>query len=151
MLENLRGLGRVAAIRAHCALEESACSAGDLGSIPGSGRSPGEGEDYPILHSGLENSTDCMTVWSVGSQRVGHDRVTFTHRMLLVTSDRIIHNRLGFCMEGIVSHYAPKKSRAGADLRQRSLQQFNDITMEPVRLCCPALRYQLHPAFAVSK
>ena len=121
---------------------------GDLGSIPGLGRSPGEGEDYPILHSGLENSTDCMTVWSVVSQRVGHDRVTFTHRMLLVTSDRIIHNRLGFCMEGIVSHYAPKKSRAGADLRQRSLQQFNDITMEPVRLCCPALRYQLHPALS---
>ena len=29
------------------------------------------------------------TLWSIGSQRVGHDRVTFTHRMLLVTSDRI--------------------------------------------------------------
>ena len=57
----------------------------------------------------------------------------------------------GFCMEGIVSLYAPKKSRARAGLRQRSLQQFNDITMEPVRLCCPALWYQLHPAFAVSK
>ena len=40
--------------------EESACSAGDLGSIPGSGRSPGEGEDYPLQYSGLENSMDCI-------------------------------------------------------------------------------------------
>ena len=80
---------------------ESAYNVGDLGSIPGLGRSPGEGKDYPILHSGLENSTDCMTVWSVGSQRVGHDRVTFTHRMLLVTSDRIIHNRLVSVWKGL--------------------------------------------------
>ena len=28
--------------------KESACNAGDLGSIPGSGRSPGEGIDYPL-------------------------------------------------------------------------------------------------------
>ena len=32
---------------------------GDLGSIPGLGRSPGEGSSYP-LHSGLENSMDCI-------------------------------------------------------------------------------------------
>ena len=56
---------------------------------------------YPIQHSGLENSTDCMTVWSMGSQRVRHDRVTFTHRMLLVTSDRIIHNRLVSVWKGL--------------------------------------------------
>ena len=35
--------------------KESACNAGDLGSIPGLGRSPGEGKDYPRQHSGLEN------------------------------------------------------------------------------------------------
>ena len=38
----------------------SACNAGDLGSIPGLGRSPGEGKGYPLLYSGLENSMDCM-------------------------------------------------------------------------------------------
>jgi len=38
--------------------EESACSVGDLGSIPGLGRSPGEGKGYPLLYSGLENSTN---------------------------------------------------------------------------------------------
>ena len=40
--------------------KESACNVGDLGSIPGSGRSPGEGEGYPLQYSGLENSMDCM-------------------------------------------------------------------------------------------
>ena len=40
--------------------KESACSAGDLGSIPGLGRSPGEGKGYPLQYSGLENSMDCM-------------------------------------------------------------------------------------------
>ena len=37
---------------------ESACNAGDLGLIPGSGRSPGEGKGYPCQYSGLENSRD---------------------------------------------------------------------------------------------
>jgi len=40
--------------------EESACNVGDLGSIPGSGRSPGEGKGYPLQYSGLENSMDCI-------------------------------------------------------------------------------------------
>ena len=40
--------------------EEFACNAGDLGSIPGLGRSPGEGKGYPLQYSGLENSTDCI-------------------------------------------------------------------------------------------
>ena len=38
--------------------EVSACNAGDLGSIPGLGRSPGEVRGYPLQYSGLENSTD---------------------------------------------------------------------------------------------
>ena len=40
--------------------EESACNAGDLDSIPGSGRSPGEGKGYPLQYSGLENSMGCI-------------------------------------------------------------------------------------------
>jgi len=36
--------------------KELACNAGDLGSIPGLGRFPGEGKDYPLQYSGLENS-----------------------------------------------------------------------------------------------
>ena len=38
--------------------KESACNEGDLGSIPGSGISPGEGNSYPLQYSGLENSMD---------------------------------------------------------------------------------------------
>ena len=37
-------------------VKESACNAEDLGSIPGLGRSPGEGKGYPLQYSGLENS-----------------------------------------------------------------------------------------------
>ena len=38
--------------------KESACNAGDLGSILGLGRSPGEGNGSPLQYSGLENSMD---------------------------------------------------------------------------------------------
>ena len=38
--------------------KESACNAGNLGSIPGLERSPGEGKGYPLQYSGLENSMD---------------------------------------------------------------------------------------------
>ena len=41
-------------------IKESACTAGGLGSIPGWGRSPGEGKGYPLQYSGLENSMDCI-------------------------------------------------------------------------------------------
>ena len=37
---------------------ESACNVGNLGSIPGSGRSPGEGNSNPLQYSCLENSMD---------------------------------------------------------------------------------------------
>ena len=40
--------------------KESACNAGDLGSIPGLGRSPGDSNGYPLQYSGLENSMDCI-------------------------------------------------------------------------------------------
>ena len=40
--------------------KEYACNMGDLGSIPGLGRSPGEGKGYLLQYSGLENSTECM-------------------------------------------------------------------------------------------
>ena len=38
--------------------KESACNAGDLDVIPGLGRSPGEGNGYPLRYSGLENPMD---------------------------------------------------------------------------------------------
>ena len=43
---------------------ESACNEGDLGSVPGLGRSPGEGKGYPFQYSGLENSMDRGAWWA---------------------------------------------------------------------------------------
>ena len=54
--------------------KESACSVGDLGSIPGSGRSPGEGKDNPLYYSGLENSMDCIV-------QGGHEESDMTERL----------------------------------------------------------------------
>ena len=55
--------------------KESACSSEDLGLIPGSGRSPGEGNGYPLQFSCLENSMNTGAWWATvqGLQRVGHN------------------------------------------------------------------------------
>ena len=44
--------------------KESACNAGELGSVPELGRSPGEGNGYPHQYSCLENSTDKRSLTS---------------------------------------------------------------------------------------
>ena len=44
--------------------KKSACNAGDSGLIPGSGRSPGEGNGYPLQYSCLENSMDRGAWWT---------------------------------------------------------------------------------------
>ena len=56
----------------------SACNAGDLGSIPGSGRSPGEENSNPLQYSVWEIpwTEEPGGLQSAGSQRVGHDLVT---------------------------------------------------------------------------
>ena len=50
--------------------KESTCNVGDLGSTPGLGSSPGEGNNYSLQYSGLENSMDREAWWS---QRIRHD------------------------------------------------------------------------------
>ena len=69
--------------------KESACSAGDLGSIPGSGRSPGEGIGYPLQYSCLEDpmerGTSRATVHGVAESQTGLSNYTqhSMHVMLL--------------------------------------------------------------------
>ena len=58
--------------------KESACNAGDLGLIPGLGRSPKEGKGYLLHYSGLENSMDCLVH---GVSKIGHGLATFTHTL----------------------------------------------------------------------
>ena len=53
---------------------ESACNAGDLGLIPGWGRSPGEGNDNPLQYSCLENSMNLRNLYAgqEATVRTGH-------------------------------------------------------------------------------
>ena len=48
--------------------KECAYNVGDVGLIPGLGRSPGEGNSYPLQYSGLENSMDCIVQGVAKSQ-----------------------------------------------------------------------------------
>ena len=66
--------------------KESACNAGDLGSIPGLEGSPGEGNGYPLQYTGLENSID----YSMRSQRVATKRLSLS----LSLSKRAVHKML---------------------------------------------------------
>ena len=64
--------------------KSSACNAGDLGLIPGSGRSPGEGNGNPLQYSCLEKLMD-RGAWQTivsGVTRVGHDLATKNHQAL---------------------------------------------------------------------
>ena len=57
--------------------KEPTCNAGDLGSIPGLGRSPGEGNGNPLQYPCLENPMDRETWWATvqGVARIRHDLV----------------------------------------------------------------------------
>ena len=68
-------LGTVLGFSGSSSGKESASSAGDPGSIPGSGRPTGEGKDYPLQYSGLENSMDCIVHGVTDSDMTA----TFTH------------------------------------------------------------------------
>ena len=65
-------------------MAESACNVGDLALIPGSGRSPGEGNGYPLQYSCLENPIDRGTWWAtvhrVAKSRTQLSTFTFTFR-----------------------------------------------------------------------
>ena len=61
--------------------KESTCDARDLGSIPGLGRSPGEGKGYPLQYSGLENTMDCI-VCGVTKSRTRLSDFHFHYNML---------------------------------------------------------------------
>ena len=69
--------------------KESACNVGTLGSIPGLGRSPGEGKGYPLQYSGLENSMDSV-VHGVAKSRI---QLSDFHFMCVYMCD--VHEPLG--------------------------------------------------------
>ena len=64
--------------------EASACNAGDPGSIPGSGRSPGKGNGYPFQYSCLENLMD-RGAWQTTVHAWGHKESNMTEWLTLIT------------------------------------------------------------------
>ena len=60
--------------------KESTCNVGDLGLIPGLGRSPREGKGYSLQYSGLENSMDYIFL---GLYSMGHKESDTTERLSL--------------------------------------------------------------------
>ena len=64
----------------------SACNVGDPGSIPGLGRSPGEGNDNPLQYSSLENPMDGRARWAtvhgVTKSQTGLSDFTFTFSVI---------------------------------------------------------------------
>ena len=75
--------------------KESACNVGDLGLIPGLGRSLGEVKGYPLLYSGLENSMDAksytglsdfhFSLSNINTQVVGRNFLTFLGFSLILS------------------------------------------------------------------
>ena len=65
--------------------KESACNAGDTGSIPGLGGSPGEGKGYPLQYSGLENPMDFI-VHGVAKSRTRLSDFHFHFTKIIKTS-----------------------------------------------------------------
>ena len=68
--------------------KESACNAGDLGLIPGSGRSPGEEKDNPLQYCvwRIPWMEEPGRLQTVRSQRIGHDLATNTRTLALSSS-----------------------------------------------------------------
>ena len=75
--------------------KESACNAGDLGSIPGLGRSPGEGNGNPLQYSCVENPMERGAWWATvhGVARVGHDLATKPPPGASFSSWHIVHTQ----------------------------------------------------------
>ena len=79
--------------------KESACNAGDLGLIPGSGRSPGEGNGYPLQYSCLENPHGQRSL--AGGLQWGCKELDILNHFHFAVS-HILHNY--YCERGRIFH-----------------------------------------------
>ena len=75
---------------------KESCNVGDLDLIPRLGRSPGEGNGYPLQYSGLENSMDCIVHGLAKSQRRLSEFIYFNILFL-----DLVHISLAGCSEAI--------------------------------------------------
>ena len=88
MKKSMKALGRNKGFPGGSDGKESACNVGDMGSIPGSGRSIGDGNGNPLQYSCLGNPMD-RRAWQAilhGVSRVRHDLVTKTPKLFIPIS-----------------------------------------------------------------
>ena len=113
--------------------KESACNAGDLGSIPGSGRSTGKGNGYPLKCSCLENSMDRgahSRIQSMGLQKVGHNWATNTFTFFLFSLGNKIESVSRNIFEGPSYSSLSWLASAAAELDEKSHHQENDLVLD---------------------
>ena len=92
--------------------KKSACSVGELGSIPGLGRFLGEGNGYPLQYSCLENSMDRGTWWATAygiaknRTRLSDFRFTFSVGYMCICAQLylILFNPMNYSLPGTPVH-----------------------------------------------
>ena len=95
--------------------KESAWNAGDLGLIPGSGRSPGEGNSYPLQYSCLENPTD-RGAWRATVQGVAKSQTRPTLSLYVVSHDNMYFSGISLFLSDLFHLAAPDLSCSLQDL-----------------------------------
>ena len=98
----------------------SACNVGDLGSIPGLGRSPGEGNDNPFQYSCLENPVD-GGAWQATVHGVAKSRTplsSFTFFLSLIQWIREV-SKQGITIPGVKEGHPPPPSLSQEELSWR--------------------------------
>ena len=106
--------------------KESTCNMRELGLIPGLGRSPGEGNNYPLQYSGPENSMDCIV------HRVMKSRTRLSNFHFRANCEEWRNNLLSLpssdgLFEGIVSLY--KQSEGFLHIRVGRPVQRPDVSL----------------------
>ena len=109
--------------------KSSACNAGDLGSIPGLGRSPGEGNGNPLQYFCLENPMDRGTWWSTlhGATRLRHDIATKP------SSTYFTHDSVYMSM--LLSQFTPPSPSPTATASPFSTRLISTIFLDSIYVC----------------
>ena len=122
--------------------KESACNAGDLGSIPGSGKSPGEGNGYPLQYVCLGNAMDRGTWWATvsGAAKSWTQLSDYHSRFLACISHQV---QFGSVAQSCPTHCNPWTVAAialsrlfSADVLWFPIQNVGVVTVLVLQSCC---------------
>ena len=101
--------------------QESACNAGDLGSMPGLGRSPGEGKGYPLQYSDLEKSMDCI------AHGVAKSRIQLNDFHLFSPRNTINCAKVNYRMGKVYFHHLKPSKISYPDYKMKSYSSTKDL------------------------